>query len=161
MRSLSNVKNDDVTSSSQFSSWGSEVVREQLVGVTCVELSWHEFVLVESTAELECRSNVTCFASTMPLLTSSLPGQAQDMPPWCLHMSTLLCRLLAGNSAGINSDERTHENTENIDWKHLMLILLTLLQKHHYVNSTDLNSSRSTCHEFIPYVSYVMPSAIG
>ena len=29
-----------------------EVMREQLVGVTCVELSWHEFVLVKSTAEL-------------------------------------------------------------------------------------------------------------
>ena len=52
----------------------SEVTREQLVGVTCVELSWHEFVLVESTAELECRSNVTCFASTMPL----------HVDPWCI-----------------------------------------------------------------------------
>ena len=62
-----------------------EVIREQLVGVICVELSGHEFVLVKSTTELECRSNVTCFASTMPLLTSSLPGQAQDMPPRCLH----------------------------------------------------------------------------
>ena len=33
---------------------------------------------VKSTAEHECPSDVTCFASTMPLLTSSLPGQAQD-----------------------------------------------------------------------------------
>ena len=46
-------------------------------------------MLVKSTAELECHSNVTCFASTMPLLTSSLLGQVQDMPLWCLHMSTL------------------------------------------------------------------------
>ena len=30
MRSLSNIENDDVTSSSQFGSWGSEVTREQL-----------------------------------------------------------------------------------------------------------------------------------
>ena len=82
-----------------------EVMREQLVGVTCVDLSWHEFVLVKSAAELECRPDVTCFASTMPLLTSSLPGQAQDMPPRCLHLSTLLHSLLVDNSAGINLDE--------------------------------------------------------
>ena len=41
----------------------------------------------------------------MPLLTSSLPGQVQDMPPRCLHMSTLLHSLLADNSAGVNLDE--------------------------------------------------------
>ena len=63
-------------------------MREQLVGVMSVELSWHEFVLLKSAEELWCRSDVTCFASTMPLLTSSLPGKVQDMPPWCLHGST-------------------------------------------------------------------------
>ena len=31
--------------------------------------------------ELECHCDVTYFASTLPLLISSLPGQAQDMPP--------------------------------------------------------------------------------
>ena len=35
----------------------------------------------------------------------SLPGQVQDMPPRCLHMSTLLHCLLADNSTGINLDE--------------------------------------------------------
>ena len=54
-------------------------------------------------------SNVTTmsrvFASALPLLISSLPGQAQDMPPRCLHMSTLLCCLLVDNSTGVNLDE--------------------------------------------------------
>ena len=51
------------------------------------------------------KEHVTCFASTMPPLTSSLPGQAQDMPPRCPHLSTLLHSLLADNSAGVNLDE--------------------------------------------------------
>ena len=54
-------------------------------------------------------SNVTAmsrvFASTLPLLISSLPGLVQDMPPRCLHMSTLLHCLPADNSAGVNLDE--------------------------------------------------------
>ena len=31
--------------------------------------------------------------------------QAQDTPPRCLHISTLLCRLLVANSMGVNLDE--------------------------------------------------------
>ena len=53
------------------------------------DMSWHEFGWVKSIEgtlmSLRCCVN---FASTMPLLTSNLPGQAQHMSPWCLHMST-------------------------------------------------------------------------
>ena len=59
----------------------------------------------ELTSDDTSSDDATCFASTLPLLISSLPGQAQDMPPWCLHMSSLLCSILADNSAGINLDE--------------------------------------------------------
>ena len=94
--------------------WGTTVSPVGSVLTLRVEMSWHEFVLVKYTTELACRLHVTRFASTMPLLTSSLPGQAQDMPPRCLHMSALLCRLLVGNSTGINLDEpmRTLKNID-------------------------------------------------
>ena len=55
--------------------------------------------------ELECHCDVAYFASTLPLLISSLPGQVLDMPPRCLHMSTLLYCLLVDNSTGVNLDE--------------------------------------------------------
>ena len=48
--------------------------------------------------ELWCPHDITCLASALPLL-----GQAQDMPPRCLHMSTLQCSIPAGNSAGITT----------------------------------------------------------
>ena len=50
------VKNDDVAASSQFSSWGSEVIGEQLVGVKDVELSWHGFASVKSAEEVRALS---------------------------------------------------------------------------------------------------------
>ena len=40
---LSNSMNYEVTSSSQFSSWGSEVTWEQLWEVKRVDVRWHEF----------------------------------------------------------------------------------------------------------------------
>ena len=43
--------------------------------------------------EVDEDTHVTCFASTLPLLISSLLGQVQDVPPWCLHGSTPLHRL--------------------------------------------------------------------
>ena len=81
-------------------------------------------MLVKSTAELECRSDVTCFASTMPLLTSSLPGQVQDMPPRCLHLSTLLFSLLADNSTGVNLDEPVR--TLMVESRTILVIWFTL-----------------------------------
>ena len=73
-----------------------------------------------------------------PLLTSSLPGQAQDMPPRCLHMSTLLCSLLADNSAGINSDGP--ERTLSASTRNIQLILL-LQCVHHADNGQSRKQS--------------------
>ena len=48
---LSNSTNDNVTSSSQFGSWGSEMTREQLHEVRRVDVRWHEFGW---STELQC-----------------------------------------------------------------------------------------------------------
>ena len=46
--------------------------------------------------------------------TSSLPGHAQEMPPRCLHVPSLLCMLLAGNSVGVTTQMNLWEH-----WPHL------------------------------------------
>ena len=88
--------------------------------------------------ELECHCDITYFASTLPPLISSLPGQAQDMPPRCLHASTLLCSLLVDSSTGINLEvAATPDAMVDTPLRSLMCLIL---RKVHEKQSSSLDS---------------------
>ena len=102
--------NYDVTSDSQFGSWGSEVTQEQM---QIIMSTWHELRWVRMSQIYWRNSDVTTTSY------DSLPGQAQNMPPQCLHMSTLLCSVLVDNSVGVTTqmnlwEARLNTSTRNV-----------------------------------------------
>ena len=110
-----------------------EVTWDQLSVVKHLDTRWHEF---RWSTELWCHYEVTCFASALHLLISSLQGQVQDMPPWCLHMSTLLHSILADNSATEFLEVRNHNESGGHCWWTMVAILA------YCSNALTMNQSR-------------------
>ena len=80
-------------------------------------MSSDESRLDHSLSELVCLQHVTRFASTMPPLTSTLPGQAQDMPPRCLHMSSLLRSSVPVDGQCVGVTIELPESQEEIEYQ--------------------------------------------